>query len=240
MHSSDSLRTHLPKVEGKTPQRTYSVNDLMAIDPSALQSLVHFCRPNLLRTVHETYAKDEYDRTSIQVRRRSNLALTLPERGDRSYQRDDAEDSSDELNFPIEVFTERLSQITLVDTDTQEIDIPSGGIMYYFGGPSSPPPPMRPTTPIAAFMDAHDGEDDDDDDEEESDRALAFFMRRPGTPLPALCLRTAADSDDEDASDSDVPVRSPASDVSSSLADISDSDGSDGSVSSSDGRSTPK
>ncbi|GJE85126.1 hypothetical protein PsYK624_012040 [Phanerochaete sordida] len=215
----------LQNVQGRPPTRTHSISDLMAIDSSVLRdSKVHFGRPCKTTTIGTTYSREEYDRTSIQVERRTQFALEMPERGRRMY-RDGREISPNDspAESPMEApdadyLTRRLEHISVRD-DGQDIDAAAGSFAYA-GGPSSPPP-ARASNPVASLM-------DDESDDDDSGRAMAFFMRRPGTPLPPLCLRTD-DSDEDDSPVGSVILGGPG-DPLSPLADISgsDSDGSPG------------
>lgn len=189
MPSSDSISNHPNQFAGKPPLRTDDLDALLAIEPSVLQGLVQFRRPALLRTFHETYASDEYDRTSIQVARRK---LALPERGERVYyKKTDGGDAVAELD---ELVT-RGRQLTVRDNFRPDAPRTSSTarVRDASSSPSSPPlrptsPPLRPTTPVAGLVDS-----DSDDDTPTQDR------RRPGTPLPSLFL-DASDSEDEDGS----------------------------------------
>ena len=219
---SSTLTDKLLQVEGKALQRTYSVSDLLAIDSTVLDSTVHFVRPSKTGTIGTTYGSDEYDRTSIYVSRRGKLALDLPERGRRMYQ-DGMEVSLDNLpagGSALEGLAQQLKHATILDDDSaQEITIPNSSFVYA-GGPPSPPPKQRSSNLVTALVDG-------DSDEDDSDRALAFYMRRPGTPLPSLFLKI--DDSNEDENPTGSRVFGGQEEVLSPLVNVSRSDESDGS-----------
>ena len=194
--------TRLPT--GKSTPRD-DENELLSIDSSVLQGRVHFRRPSIYRTVHETYGPHEYDRSRIEVTSRGQLSL--PHRGDRVYyQHENAhsrtENVDDASSGPNDLAT-RCEQLSIRDD------------------PSAPLPP-RPTTPVAALM------EDSDSDDDATARALAFRRGRCTTPLPSVFME---DSDSDDQGDcTGSPDSGEYAAYSPSLTDVSASpDGSDSS-----------
>ncbi|EKM57513.1 uncharacterized protein PHACADRAFT_206413 [Phanerochaete carnosa HHB-10118-sp] len=189
----------------------------MAIDSSVLDSKVHFVRPSKTGTIGTTYGSDEYDRTSIHVSRRKKLALALPERGRRMYcgRREVSPDESP-VHSPVSTSKldgqtpELLKHIATRDGGSQKTVAPCSDIAFA-GGLSCSLPQRRFTNSVDTPMES-------DSDEDNANRAMAFYMCRPGTPLPPLCLRM--DSFDEDDSSAEGRILSSRDEQRSSLVDV--------------------
>lgn len=208
--SNSTFPNNSRRVEGTSSQPNDNSNDLLSIEPSVLQGRVQFRRPSLLRTIHETYSQDEYDRTSIKVKRRK---LALPERGDRIYFHDNTSNSDN---------PSAISELDDLAAQCRQLSIADGTVQDQDSRVRLMPSPHHPNTGVTNPMDSAE-------DDAVPDRPLPLQLRRPATPLPPLFLE---DSENEGENEDESGCRSSyESDVASPLTDVSGSDESDGCLS---------
>lgn len=145
-----------PQSPSEVADNTDDAGHLLAIDSSVLQPLVHFRRTSLLRTYHETYAREEYDRTSIRV---EASRLSLPKRGERVYHDEHA-------NADV-ALAERCKLLSVANADPHLGEVPLRSETPYLESDEDEERRSmlfklrRPGTPLpSVFLDNSDSEDE--------------------------------------------------------------------------------
>ncbi|KIP04356.1 hypothetical protein PHLGIDRAFT_129557 [Phlebiopsis gigantea 11061_1 CR5-6] len=105
MHSTPGAPQNIARPPSRQNTPRNDENELLSIDSSVLQGRVHFRRPSIYQTIHETYGPHEYDRSRIEVTPRRKLSL--PHRGDRVYYQNENAQTED-----LGASTSRLNKLT--------------------------------------------------------------------------------------------------------------------------------